>query len=293
MAPLSPADPRRIMRSVADVLLRFVVRTTRGMREYGHETHGVAHYLTFGVRLGPAGLLRLGVSFAKAVLELFRLRREHLSPAARAHRAEHERRMFLLAEATTVGVERMRAIAALQMAPVTRSIQGILASVLLDRIAVGLAAWLALLLVAWLSLVHGERAWFATPFILVAWAAMHRRLAGQRTVDPESQLLERAGQLARLFPAIFVVMGHTHTPARVTLNEGASTYINLGSWAEEEGDAQDPGRKVHRAARTHLVLREGSPGPVAELLAWGSEGPRPWQRSEPARQDVAEGGAPA
>ena len=181
MAPLSPANPRRIMRSVSDVLLRFVVRTTRGMREYGHETHGVAHYLTFGVRLGPAGLLRLGVSFVNAVLELFRLRREHLSPAARAHREEHERRMFLLAEATTVGVERMRAIAALQMAPVTRSIQGILASVLLDRIALGLAAWLALLLVAWLSLVHGERGWFAAPLILVAWAAMHRQ--SRRTAD--------------------------------------------------------------------------------------------------------------
>ena len=44
MAPLS-ADPRRITRSVSDVLLRFVVRPTRGMHEYGHEKHGVAHYL--------------------------------------------------------------------------------------------------------------------------------------------------------------------------------------------------------------------------------------------------------
>ena len=48
-------------------------------------------------------------------------------------------------------------------------------------------------------------------------------------------------------------MGHTHTPARVTLNDGASTYINVGSWAEEEADAQDPARKAHRAARTHLA----------------------------------------
>ncbi len=293
MAPLSPADPRRIMRSVSDVLLRFVVRTTRGMREYGHEDHGVAHYLAFGVRLGPAGLLQLGVSFVTAVRELFRLRREHLSPAAQAHRKEHERRMILLAEATTVGVERMRAIAALQIAPVTRSVRGILASVLLDRIALGIAAWLALLLVAWLSLVHDERAWIAAPLIVVAWAALNRHFTGQRTVDPERQLLERAGQLARLFPAVFVVMGHTHTPARVTLNEGASTYINLGSWAEEEADAQDAGRKAHCAPRTHLVLREGAPGPVAELLAWGTDGPHPWERSEPARQDVARGRAPA
>jgi UDP-2,3-diacylglucosamine pyrophosphatase LpxH len=281
MAPLSPADPRRIMRSVADVLLRFVVRTTRGMREYGHETQGVTHYLAFGARLGPAGLLKLGASFANAVLELFRLRREHLSPAARAHREEHERRMVLLAEATTVGVERIRAIAALQMAPATHTIRGILASVLLDRLALAVAAWAALLLVAFLSLGYGAHAWLAAPLIVVAWAAMHWYFARQRHVDPERQLLERAGQLARLFPAVFVVMGHTHTPARIALNEGASTYINLGSWAEEETDARDPARRVYCAARTHLVMCAGAPGPVAQLLAWGADGPRPWV-SDPA-----------
>ena len=105
---------------------------------------------------------------------------------------------------------------------------------------------------------------------------MHRHFAGQRTVDPESQLLERAAQLATIFPAVFVVMGHTHTPARVALNEGTSTYINVGSWAEEEADAQDPGCKVHCAARTHVVLRAGTAGPIAELLVWGADGPRPW-----------------
>jgi UDP-2,3-diacylglucosamine pyrophosphatase LpxH len=276
MAPLSPADPRRMMRSVADVMLRFVVRTTRGMREYGHETHGVAHYLAFGARLGLGGLLRLAASFASAVVELFRLRREHHSTAARVHRAEHERRLVLLAHSTSLGIERLRAIAALQMAPVTRTIRGILASVLLDRIALGVAALVALLLVAGRSLVHGGPAWAAAPLILVAWAALHRHFAGRRTVDPEGQLLERAAQLARIFPAVFVVMGHTHTPARVALNEGTSTYINLGSWAEDEADAQDPLRKVHCAARTHLVLQAGAPGPVAELLAWGADGPQPW-----------------
>ena len=276
MAPLSPADPRRIMRSVADVLLRFVVRTTRGLREYGHETSGVTHYLAFGVRLGPIGLLKLSTSFANAVFELFRLRREHHSPAARALREEHERRMILLAETTTIGLDRMRAIAALQSAPLTRSIQGILASVLLDRVALGVAALVALLLVAGWSLVHGGPAWVVAPLIVVAWAAMHRHFAGQRTVDPESQLLERAAQLATIFPAVFVVMGHTHTPARVALNEGTSTYINVGSWAEEEADAQDPGCTAHCAARTHVVLRAGTAGPIAELLAWGSDGPRPW-----------------
>jgi UDP-2,3-diacylglucosamine pyrophosphatase LpxH len=276
MAPLSPADPRRITRSVSDVLLRFVVRTTRGMREYGHETNGVVHYLAFATQLGFRGLLRLGASFAAAVAELFRQRRAYLSPAARRSREEHERRMVLLAEASPVGGERLRALAALQIAPVTRSLRGLLGSVLLDRFALGLTTLLAVLAITIVSLSRGGNAWTAAPCLLVAWAFAHRYLARQRHPDPENQMLERAADLARLFPAVFVVMGHTHTPARVAVNEGASTYINLGSWAEEEADAQDPDHKVHRAARTHLVIQPGDPGPVAELLAWGADGPRPW-----------------
>ena len=37
MLPLSPLDPRRIARGFSEVLLRFVVRPTRGLREHGHE----------------------------------------------------------------------------------------------------------------------------------------------------------------------------------------------------------------------------------------------------------------
>jgi UDP-2,3-diacylglucosamine pyrophosphatase LpxH len=276
MAPLSPADPRRITRTVSDVLLRFVVRTTRGMHEYGHETNGVTHYLTFAAGHGPRGLLRLGASFASAVVELFRLHRGHLSRGAQGLRNEHERRMGLLAEASAIGMERLRSLAALQIPPVTRSIRDILASVLLDRIALGLAAVFALLVLAVVSILHAGHVGYAAPLLFLAWAVTHRHLARRRHADPASQMLERAAQLAKLFPAVFVVMGHTHTPARVALNDGASTYINVGSWAEEEADTEGLGRNAHRAARTHLVIHPTDHGPVAEFLAWGSDGPRPW-----------------
>jgi hypothetical protein len=126
----------------------------------------------------------------------------------------------------------------------------------------------------WLAL--GRQPWYAVPLLVVAWVFTQRHLARRRNADPQGQMLERAAHLATLFPAVFVVMGHTHTPARVALNEGASTYINVGSWAEEEVEAERPGRKVHRAARTHLVIRPTDQGPTAEFLAWGSDGPRPW-----------------
>ncbi len=274
MAPLSAADPRRIARSVSDVLLRFVVRPTRGMHEYGHDKHGIAHYVAFGMKLGLAGLLQLAVRYASAVGELFRLHREQLSGAATRLREEHDRGMALLARAARVGVERMRALAALQVPPVTRTIGGILASVLLDRLALGFVAVLSLFVVAALTLVHVVHAWWAMPLLVAAWTFGHCQLARQRTADPAEQMLERAARLAKLFPAAFVVMGHTHTPAKIAVNDGEATYINVGSWAEEEGDEGTSAARSYRATRTHLVIHCGDRGPVAEFLAWDVDGPR-------------------
>ena len=78
----------------------------------------------------------------------------------------------------------------------------------------------------------------------------------------------RAHDVARLFPAPFVVMGHTHVPKRIPLAHGA-VYINTGTWAEE---ADPRGLVTPPAPRTHLVV-EGSPEGAreemrGELRAW-------------------------
>lgn len=274
MAPLSTLDPRRIARGFCDVLLRFVVRPTRGLKEYGHEHLGMVDYVRFGLGLGVRGMAGLGLRFANAVVEMFRLRRAHFNEAARALRAEHERRMMLLGEATKLGIDRLRALAMLQVPPVTRSIRGILASVLLDRLALGLMALVALVAV---GLVRGTRgdAYYAVACILVAWALGHRHLTRARRIDPGEDLADRAGKLARLFPAAFVVMGHTHVPQVVPVEGGRSTYINLGSWAEDEESAGDGAGSAYQAPRTHLVIHPRETGADAEFLAWDSnQGPR-------------------
>jgi hypothetical protein len=278
MAPLSPADPRRIARSFSDVLLRWVVRPTRGVPEYGHHRMGLADYVMLGVRMGLGGLVRLFVRFLSAVFELFRLRRAYLTEAARTLRDEHERRMAALAVKTRVGIERLRALAALQVPPVTHSIPKILASVLLDRLAVGIAAASA---IATLAIVGGRRPWCWATMVAVgvAWLLAHRQLTLRRRqwfgekLDNDETLVERAGHLAHLFPAAFVVMGHTHTPAMVPVAEGAATYVNVGSWHEAEPNGEDDDL-AFRAARTHLVIHPAPSGPTAHFLAWGMDGPR-------------------
>jgi UDP-2,3-diacylglucosamine pyrophosphatase LpxH len=276
MAPLSPRDPRRIARSFSDVLLRWVVRPTHGVPEYGHHRMGALDYVLLAARLGAGGLARLAMRFVSAIVELFRVRRAFLSEKAHALREEHERRMAALAEATRVGIERLRALAALQAPPVTRSVSRILAGLLLDRIAVGILATAALGCIAIAGGHHGWR-WPAMAAVALAWLLGHlhlrarrRALFGER-LDNHEALVERAGHLAHLFPAAFVVMGHTHTPAMVALRENASTYVNVGSWHEAEEDTESPS---HRAARTHLVIHPAPSGPTAEFLAWSPGGPQ-------------------
>jgi UDP-2,3-diacylglucosamine pyrophosphatase LpxH len=288
MAPLSPADPARISRSFSDVLLRWVVRPTRGMKDYGHDRMGLADYVLFAARLGVVGLVRLGWRFASAVHQLFVLRRESLSSAARALREEHERRMAVLAEATRVGIERLRALAALQVPPVTRSVERILASVLLDRLAVALGGVLAIAALIPFAAARQIWAWPALGAVVAAWILAHRRLVARRRswfgekLDPDEVLVDRAGHLARLFPAAFVVMGHTHSPAMVPVAQGTATYVNVGSWHEGEPGEGDDAAGAYRAARTHLVIHPAPSGPDARFLAWGPTGPEEFVRSPKA-----------
>ena len=273
MAPLSPFDPRRVTRGFSHILLRYVVRQTRGMKEHGHETMNALDYLTFAVKLGFRGLVAVGMRFARAVVELFRLRTEHFSLAAATLRTEHERRMQLLAEATRLGIEKLRALAHLQAPPLTRSISGILASVLLDRLALGAGSAILCIVSAFLGFRHGHF-WLAGGLILVAWVLVHRWLARRRQVDPAERMVLRAAEVARLLPAAFVVMGHTHAPESRAVSPN-TTYINLGSWAEEEDEPEAP---HYRAARTHLVIEHQSDGELrAELREWSPDGPRKYR----------------
>ena len=275
MAPLSPVDPRRIARGFTDVFLRFVVKPTLGMREHGHEHTGMLDYLAFGARLGFGGLFRLGARFVVAIQELFRLRKACFTEAAQVLRTEHERRVALLSEATRIGMDRLRALLSLQVPPLTQSVRGILASVLLDRLALALASLLALFVVAVIGVYHGH-ALYGAFGVIAAWALFHRHLSAQRTVDSADLLIAKASQLSKLFPAAFVVMGHTHTPVHVPA--GSATYINVGSWAEEEDAGQSEDRAPPRAPRTHLVIHMREARPEARLLIWESgSGPRSYE----------------
>ena len=270
--PVSPSDPRRSCASFSDVLIRYVVRPTPGMSEAGHEKAGCLDYLRFALRLGHRGLVSLASRFGGAVLALIRLWREQFSDAANWVRQEHERKMALLAQAQQIGIDRLRALARLQRPPVTRSLTLLLASVMLDRIVVGVALFVALLTVLlstddWLARVGiSAAAVGALAGVGVLWKRQ------REDIDASAALRDRAPLLAKLFPAAFVVMGHTHLP-EVHSHPGDLTYVNLGAWAEEDADGSTA--PLLPATRTHLVLERRGEELQARLMTWDStHGPR-------------------
>ncbi len=268
MTPVVPSDRRRTVRDFSSVLLRHVVRRTPGMKEYGHDTMGLADYIGFAIRLGLRGLVGLSVRFARAVAALFEVKREHDSDAARVMREEHDGKVVSRASGVASEVERLRALVALQVAPITRTARGIVSSVLLDRLSLAAASVLLVLVLALLSLWDSRFGFgaFSVPLCAIGGMAY---LSRQRKLDPAEEMVTRAEALAALFPAPFVVMGHTHVPVDREL--GTTRYINLGSWAEEEAEGHE---KAYRAARTHLVIDVEDGAAKAELRAWSAtDGP--------------------
>jgi UDP-2,3-diacylglucosamine pyrophosphatase LpxH len=270
LCPVSPRDPRRISWSFSDILLRLVVRPTPGIGSDGHDEKSMFDYAKLGWSFGLRGAARLGYRYLAATVAALRRWRAHLGGAAQALREEHERRMAELAGTTRLGLDRLKALAALWPAPITHGALAVLRSMFLDRVLLALLV----LLVAVPLVVLAPTAW-ALPIAgallagFVVWIIVSGRLR-LRDVDPAEAMRRAARRIAKLVHTRYVVMGHTHVPVFAKFDDDA-TYVNLGHWGVDDLDGPTPD-----APRTHLVLRWRGDDVVAELLAWiPGQGPRP------------------
>ncbi len=269
LCPVSPRDPRRISWSFSDILLRAVVRPTPGVGSEGHDDRGMLYYLRLGIGMGLAGMFTLASRFATAILLALRRWRAHLDERAQALREEHERRMAELAEQTRLGLDRVRALAALWPTPVTRGAVAVLRSMFVDRIVIGIGlALVTTALCLFLPYVYALPIVGALVLAAVVFTVVSGRLR-DRDIDPTRAMREAARRIAELVETRFVVMGHTHLPAVVPF-DGRVTYVNLGAWAVDEIDPS-----AAQASRTHLVLRWIDGEICAELLRWSPEDGQP------------------
>ena len=268
--PVLPSDPRRTTLSLSDVLVRCVVRPTRGMTETGHDKMSVADYLRFAGSLGFRGMAKLVRCFGTAIRTALRLWREHVSEAAAWVRREHERKMLQLCLAREYNIERLRSLAHLHHPPLTRSLGAIAAGLMLDQVALAIAVVAAAgCVLVWLDHLYVAS---STSSLVIAGLAVARHVWLRRaSVEPSALLRERSRGVARLFPAQVVVMGHTHVPEVQPIAEN-STYINLGAWADEDV----PDGSASSITRTHLVVTRDAAGPRARLFTWRETGPEPF-----------------
>ncbi|HEY3499781.1 MAG TPA: metallophosphoesterase [Polyangiaceae bacterium] len=267
--PVLPSDQRRTSRSLSDVLVRYVVRPTRGMLEAGHDALSFADYMRFAAQLGFRGMFALARRFLAANRALYHAWRESMSAAALQARSVHRRRMRAMSAAYRINLKKLRKLAVLQPPPVTRSLRAILGSVMMDSILLGLLV--ALLGVLGLVLLPLSYAAVTALVLAAAFGGVHRVWKGQRVLEPSAVLRERSIGVAKLFPAAFVVMGHTHLPEMTATTE-VTTYVNLGAWAEEETPDGKP--SALPATRTHLVLALAGQSVRAELRAWEGDQPK-------------------
>ncbi|MFI5308754.1 MAG: hypothetical protein ACHQ53_15460 [Polyangiales bacterium] len=140
----------------------------------------------------------------------------------------------------------------------------ILRSVFLD-LAMAIAA--VTLLLASLLLSELVPAAYVAPLAVLCGTGIYVWMKSSRVIDQRAALRRGAAAVAKLMPARFVVMGHTHAPVMEAIAQGV-TYVNLGGWAVDDLDAEG---KVADAPCTHLVIHHVDGQPRAELRRWNSE----------------------
>jgi UDP-2,3-diacylglucosamine pyrophosphatase LpxH len=266
LEPVSPRDPLRICWSFSDILLRSVCRPTPGLSAEGHENMGLSAYVRLAFRMGIGGAFKLGYRYVRAISLALMRWRIHLSVGARKVRARHERRMQEISDRTRLGMDKLRALAALSPRPITRGGLEVLRSVFVDQLA--LCALLALF--AALMFAFAPWTWAAVATVLATiGTAGYMRYSSRvrrRDVNPTSAMRKGAARIAQLFPSRFVVMGHTHVPITETIEGTTTTYVNLGGWAVDDLDGPP-----HEASRTHMVIRWVGGHPTAQLLRWDTD----------------------
>lgn len=285
LAPVSPEDPRRINWSFSDILLRSVVRPTRGLGSEGHDRATFLTYMRLAARMGFGGATALARRYISAIAQLIRISRSNFSQQAKAVREEQETRLLEMAHRARLGIDKVRALAHLAAPPLGREVMGILRGLFVDKMAMVLGGAVAIALVMLLDLPRAA-SWTVGALTVLAVGLLYQQSTrARKRVFKYTEALRRiAANIAELVPARFVVMGHTHEAvmARVATN---TTYVNLGAWAVDDvGDEES-----HKSAPcTHLVIRHDDEGePKAEFFTWDADtGVRPLAvRSENAAEN--------
>jgi UDP-2,3-diacylglucosamine pyrophosphatase LpxH len=274
LLPTCPRDSRRIRVNPSYLMLRQVARPTRGLSTTSYENVGFGAYMKLLGRLGLSGSIGIALRFSFAV---GRLLGECLASARgegvlRKLRARARRRRF----ATQVGTnaDQLSALTRLYSRPAVCSLAFVLRSLYLDRIFAVLFACACVAVGAYLARYRDVLCGVVCALPAALFGA-YGCWGPNRDLAPTGRMRRCAAEIARLFDARFVVMGHTHEAERAALEAGA-TYVNLGHWGKDDVP-EERSPHEHQTPCTYLWLADRGTGYRAELLRWdASYGARPY-----------------
>jgi UDP-2,3-diacylglucosamine pyrophosphatase LpxH len=290
LLPTCPRDSRRIRINPFYVMLRQVARPTRGLSTANYENVGFGAYLQLLARLGVSGSIGIALRFTLAV---WRLLDESLAyargdGALRKLRAHAQRRRF--AAQMSITDEQLSELERLYTPPAACSVIFVLRSLYVDRIFAVLFAFGCVAVGAYLARYREVLAGIVCALPAALFGA-YGCWGPNRDLAPTGRMRRCAGQIAQLFGARFVVMGHTHEAERAPLEAGAC-YVNLGHWGRDDVPEE---RSPHEQQTpcSYLWLADRGAGYCAELLRWdASFGPRLYvadSRQEKPRGNAAGG----
>jgi len=263
LSPLCPRDQRRIRWSPSDVMLRYVARPTPGLSTTSYEQGTVAAYLKLVASLGVVGGVRLIGRFVRAAARLVMdsLRHQRSNEEAQQQRFE---RMCRYAQRFRVAREVVHAMNRAYATPVSMMPKAIVSRLYLDRMVLLSLAVISSL--AAVGVAAGAPAAAGVLGGIAAGLAVLSGRTGSRGEDPVDALRRGAEKISGLFPARYVVMGHTHHPTFDSM-PGGSHYVNLGHWGQDDLPEDRPNGCMPPCS--HLVITcDGGGRVTAELRRW-------------------------
>jgi hypothetical protein len=272
LLPTCPRDSRRIRVNPFSLMLRQVARPTRGLSTSSYENVGFGSYIKLLGNLGLSGSVGIALRFAAAV---WRLLGECLDCARgdgrmRKLRARARRRRFAREAGTSP--EQLNALERLYTPPAAHSVACVLRGLYLDRICAMLMAVACVVVGACLARYRDVLSGVACALPAALFGA-YGCWGPNRDIAPTGRMRRCADEIARLFGARFVVMGHTHEAERRPLDTGAC-YVNLGHWGRDDVP-EERAPDEHQTPCTYLWLADRGAGYRAELLRWDAAcGPR-------------------
>ncbi|MET0341778.1 MAG: metallophosphoesterase [Polyangiales bacterium] len=272
LSPTCPRDSRRIRGVPFSIMLRNVARPTRGLSTASYEHSSFGAYLGLLRKLGLAGSARIALRFARASWRLLDEWQAHaLGECRRRVHAARVRRDRFAARAS-VPPERLHALQSLYAQPAASNLLFVTRSLYLDRVLAILtcAAMVAYAVLSGHDFGRLEGILFALSATLFAAYAV---VGMDRQILPTRRMQESADDIAGMFGARWVVMGHTHQPGVHAL-EGERRYVNLGHWGEDDLPEERGGEA---SPCSYLHLRRVAEGDYrGDLMRWDRRlGPLP------------------